>query len=110
MILILFIYLKELNFTHNICNNLLFKDKIIVGICAGMQILFNSSEEGKEEGLNLISGKVKKFNSNSDKQRWIFMLYESPAHSSDFSNLNNFYNLSSTYKIESDFPGFYESG
>jgi hypothetical protein len=38
------------------------------------------------------------------------MLYESPAHSSDFSNLNNFYNLSSTYKIESDFPGFYESG
>jgi hypothetical protein len=38
------------------------------------------------------------------------MLYESPAHSSDFSNLNDFYNLSSTYKIESDFPGFYESG
>ncbi len=33
----------------------------LIGICAGMQILFDSSEEGKLSGLGLISGKVKKF-------------------------------------------------
>jgi glutamine amidotransferase len=58
--------LKKLNFSNYICSNVLFKDKIIIGICAGMQILFNSSEEGKEEGLKLIPGKVKKFISNLD--------------------------------------------
>ena len=42
-------------------------------------------------------------------QRWAFVLYESPVHSGDFSNLNGFFNLSSTYRIESDFPGFYSS-
>lgn len=83
--------LKELNFTHNICNNLLFKDKIIVGICAGMQILFNSSEEGKEEGLNLISGKVKKFNGNSDLKvphfGWNTLIIKD--HTNIFYKLNN---------------------
>lgn len=42
--------------------------------------------------------------------RWIFMLYESPANSPDFSHLKKFYNLTSTYKINSDFPNFYEAG
>jgi imidazole glycerol-phosphate synthase subunit HisH len=32
----------------------------ILGICAGMQVLFSTSEEGKKLGLNWISGKVKK--------------------------------------------------
>lgn len=30
----------------------------VLGICVGMQILFEASEEGKEKGLGLISGKV----------------------------------------------------
>jgi len=33
----------------------------ILGICLGMQMLFNSSEEGRLEGLGLIPGDVKKF-------------------------------------------------
>lgn len=33
-----------------------------LGICLGMQLLFNSSEEGKLLGLGWISGDVKKFN------------------------------------------------
>ena len=38
------------------------EDKIpILGICAGMQIMADSSEEGKEPGLGWISGKVKLF-------------------------------------------------
>ena len=35
-------------------------DKIdVLGVCAGMQIMANSSEEGKETGLGWIAGKVK---------------------------------------------------
>ena len=34
----------------------------ILGICLGMQLLFNNSEEGTATGLGLISGKVIKFN------------------------------------------------
>ena len=34
-----------------------------LGICVGMQMLFKNSEEGKLDGLNLIPGEVKRFNS-----------------------------------------------
>jgi len=37
------------------------KGKPFLGLCLGMQILFEESEEGKEKGLGLIKGKVKKF-------------------------------------------------
>ena len=36
--------------------------KPILGICLGMQLLFSSSEEGNTRCLNVIEGKVKKFN------------------------------------------------
>ena len=32
-----------------------------LGICVGMQVLFEKSEEGKLDGLNLIKGEVVKF-------------------------------------------------
>jgi len=39
--------------------------KPILGICLGMQLLFNSSEEfGKHEGLGLIQGDIKAFDSS----------------------------------------------
>jgi len=34
-----------------------------LGICLGLQILFDSSEEGKEPGLGIISGTVRRFTS-----------------------------------------------
>lgn len=37
----------------------------ILGICLGMQLLFESSEEGSEEGLGWIAGKVRKFDLQS---------------------------------------------
>jgi len=40
------------------------KEKKILGICLGMQLLFNSStEEGYTKGLGIIDGKVEKFSS-----------------------------------------------
>lgn len=39
-----------------------FEDKVpILGICLGMQLLVNSSQEGKLNGLSFIDGKVLKF-------------------------------------------------
>lgn len=37
--------------------------KPFLGICLGLQILFDSSEEGKEPGLGIIPGKVRRFKS-----------------------------------------------
>jgi len=37
--------------------------KPFLGICLGLQILFDSSEEGKQKGLGIIKGKVKRFQS-----------------------------------------------
>ena len=42
-------------------------DVKILGICMGMQMLFEESEEGNSKGIGLIKGKVKKFNFN-DKE------------------------------------------
>lgn len=36
-------------------------DKLLIGICLGFQILFDSSEEGRLPGLGLIDGEIKKF-------------------------------------------------
>jgi alpha-1,3-fucosyltransferase len=41
-------------------------------------------------------------------QRWIFMTYESPIRSYDYSRFNGVFNLSSTYMVNSDFPGMYQ--
>lgn len=41
--------------------NVIYSGKPFLGICLGMQILFESSEEGVENGLGIIPGKVKRF-------------------------------------------------
>ena len=40
--------------------------KPFLGICLGLQILFESSEEGKEAGLGIIAGKVRRFRPEAD--------------------------------------------
>jgi imidazole glycerol-phosphate synthase subunit HisH len=39
--------------------------KVFLGICLGMQLLFESSEEGKRPGLGILKGKVRKFSASS---------------------------------------------
>jgi hypothetical protein len=36
--------------------------------------------------------------------RTVFMLYESPMNSDDYSKFKDFYNLSATYRMDTDFP------
>ena len=55
-------YLKNNNFDKEILNFLQLKNKGILGICLGMQLFFESSEEfGFTKGLGLIEGSVKEF-------------------------------------------------
>ena len=54
----LFYKIKDLVINHNYS---------ILGICVGMQALFESSEEGNETGLGFFNYKCKKFDSNIKK-------------------------------------------
>jgi glutamine amidotransferase len=52
----------------DILNVRVLNDKIpVLGICLGMQLLLESSEEGTLPGLNWIPGKVKKFDFSGDE-------------------------------------------
>lgn len=46
---------------HEAIYSALSKNAKLLGICVGMQMLFNDSEEGNEKGLSLIEGNVVKF-------------------------------------------------
>lgn len=53
--------LKE-NDTSETMMNEIKKGKPFLGLCLGMQLLFETSEEGSKKGLGLFKGKVVKFN------------------------------------------------
>ncbi len=55
--------LKKLNLVNIIVNT----DKPVLGICLGMQLLFDKSEESNIECLSIIPGKVKRFDSSKLK-------------------------------------------
>ena len=59
--------LKKKGLDKLIQDHTLVKKKPFLGICSGMQILGSFSEEGNVEGLNIIPGKIKKFNINTAK-------------------------------------------
>ena len=46
--------------------NVIKAGKPFLGICLGMQILFESSEEGVENGLGIIPGKVRRFRASGE--------------------------------------------
>ncbi len=55
------IYEKKLN--EKIKDYVANKNNLLIGICLGMQLLFNESEENNlTQGLNIIKGKIKKLN------------------------------------------------
>ena len=60
------------------------KDKFIVGICLGMQILFNSSEEGSSKGIGLFKDKIRSFRSYGVNQvphmGWNYLQFEHNNH------------------------------
>ena len=55
---------------EEISNLVLNKSIPILGVCVGMQILGNHSEEGIAKGLGFIEGTIKKINLNNQKYRY----------------------------------------
>ncbi|MEW6558292.1 MAG: imidazole glycerol phosphate synthase subunit HisH [Elusimicrobiota bacterium] len=53
--------LKKLNLIDTI-KNFIADGKPFLGLCLGLQLLFEQSEEGNCKGLGILKGKVKKFN------------------------------------------------
>ena len=62
--------LKDTNFSHLIVSHFN-KNKPILGICLGLQIFFEKSEEGKIPGLGLIKGNVIKIKGNLNSKEKI---------------------------------------
>lgn len=56
--------LDDSGFREALNHHVLNLKKPVLGICVGMQIMSNSSEEGTKNGLGWIEGKVKKFDIN----------------------------------------------
>lgn len=54
--------LKKSGFVEHLNHMVLINKIPVLGICVGMQILSNESEEGKLKGLGWINGSVRKFN------------------------------------------------
>ena len=44
-----------------VCKKVVIEKTPFLGVCLGMQLLFNNSDEGRAEGLGWIDGSVKKF-------------------------------------------------
>lgn len=59
--------LKDQNFVKSIREFSKIKENKILGICLGMQLLFDSSEEGIGNGLGLIEGSVIRFKGLEEK-------------------------------------------
>jgi len=79
--------LKAYSSFELIKNKEFLKDKFVLGICLGMQLLFEESEEGEEKGLSLFKGKVKKF--KNDKLRIPHMGWNNVYGKNFYSDLNN---------------------
>ena len=58
--------LRNMGLINILERNVINKKKYILGICVGMQILGNSSEEGKESGIGWINGKIEKIKLKHD--------------------------------------------
>tara|TARA_Y100001970_G_C14100801_1_gene785365 strand:- start:404 stop:1009 length:606 start_codon:yes stop_codon:yes gene_type:complete len=80
--------LKKIDVFDKLQKLILLNKIYLIGICVGMQILFESSEEGKLKGLNLIPGKVKKFK-KLDGSSGLHMGWNTVSANKNYSNLNN---------------------
>jgi glutamine amidotransferase len=89
------------------------KNKPFLGICIGMQLLFDSSEEGDTAGLGLFKGEVKRFAAylqdiNHEKLKVPHMgwnqVYQSQIHPlwADIADATRFYHVHSYYAAPQD--------
>jgi len=98
--------LKEMKIDLALNEFLKNKQNHLLGICLGMQLFFNKSEEGDENGLGLIDGEVLKFKSNDVKYKiphmgWNYVMQNNKI--SKFNLMNHrFYFANSFYVKPND--------
>jgi glutamine amidotransferase len=84
---------------NNLINLIKETKKPTLGICIGMQILFDYSEEDNTQCLGLINGSVKKFQPNNDikvpQMGWNHV-------SSDIDRLNGYYYFANSYYTDNN--------
>jgi len=93
--------LKNQNLFEKIKELVLINKIPILGICVGMQSLFDKIEEGEEDGLSFIEGKCKKFDNNVIKVPHIgWNNIEILNHCSLFVDLkNDYFYFSHSYHV-----------
>jgi len=62
--------IEDLNIKNLLINIVLKKKKPILGICVGMQVFFNKSEEGKKAGLGFFDDAIFKLQGNKNKKEF----------------------------------------
>ena len=70
--------------------------KPILGICIGMQIMYETSSEGNTDGLSIFDGKVKKFEPRTDKPV-PHMGWNKVRFDKTYSDLNGYYYFANSY-------------
>ncbi|HCA43479.1 MAG TPA: imidazole glycerol phosphate synthase subunit HisH [Bacteroidetes bacterium] len=97
--------LKELGLIEILKNEVMVNKKAIMGICLGMQLMMEHSEEGDVEGLSWFKGDVIRFNV-SDKYKykvphmgWNTLNYKKKVVE---TNLNNEYYFVHSYHVIAD--------
>ena len=82
--------------------------KSFLGICLGLQLLFESSDEGKVQGLGILNGKIQKIpyivNQRIPHMGWCKLLPTKPNTLLELEELNNWvYFVHSYHAIPDDF-------
>ena len=65
--------LKESGILDTLHEQVIIRKKPLLGICVGMQILSEKSEEGSQYGLGWIKGRVKKFEKDKLKEHNLYL-------------------------------------
>ena len=91
-------------FENSLTKLVIDKSVPVLGICVGMQALFNKSEEGLLQGFGFVPGKIKKFRSDV---RVPHVGWKKADHKSSFQN--NAILVSDKYFFSHSFAYFYEN-
>ena len=86
---------------NNLIDYIKYTTKPILGICIGMQILFEHSEEGDTDCLGLLDGMVKKFTPIMDEPV-PQMGWNSVKWDSNYNHLDDYFYFANSYYVKTD--------
>ena len=100
--------LKDKKIFDTLKNKINSNDCYILGICLGMQLLCEGSNESKGEGLGVFKGKCKKFSDESKDSQQTFMGWSNVFKKKDHPLFNNINEKNKFYFLHSYFYPMHE--